>query len=385
MGFNDEVFSDVLVVSAYPPDRGRLSEYAKMLFTSFARRNKSIRLIVLADHQSTLNVGRINVVGCWKPDRPYTFPRILSEIFRRKPNVVVFNVSFAVFGKSRLTNFIGFMIIFLTNIFKKIFKYRTVIILHNLPEFTNIEAFKLKYSLPNRIGFLVAEKIAMLNDLVLTTLKLYSRAISKRFKRKVFYLPHGTWEANSDRNHVRDSITFIGFISPTKDLKSLIEAYKIVKKKYKWLKLHIIGSNHPNYPEMASLLKELKREDDDIHVHGYVSDHEIFQILSKTIAVILPYRTATGSSGVLHLASSAGVPVIGTDLPELRELMNDGAGVLLTELNAEKIANNIISLIENKHVWNMLSKRMLEFSAKRRWPIVAEELYRIFKEHHIIS
>jgi glycosyltransferase involved in cell wall biosynthesis len=62
-------------------------------------------------------------------------------------------------------------------------------------------------------------------------------------------------------------------------------------------------------------------------VRRYVSDDELRAELARTDAVVLPYRRSS-ASGPLHVAMSAGLPVVVSDVPALREVAGDYAGAV---------------------------------------------------------
>lgn len=368
----------IAVVSAYPPDRGRLSEYAKMLLTSLVKINPNLKIIVLADSKISYFDGPILVRSVWKPDFPVSLLKIVKEITKLKPHLVIFNVHFAVFGRRRISNFIGFLVIYIINLLKKVLKFKTITILHNIPEAIKIEYLGLKRTIVNNIGFFLAEKMALSSNVVTVTLKLYARMLEKRFRKKILHLPHGAWSWSINppiKPDNRDVIAFIGYLSPTKDLEVLINAFRKVKEKNTNIKLYIIGSPHPNFPEAVSKL--ISTKGNGVEILGYIPDKELPGVFRKVLTVVLPYKTATGSSGVLHLVCSAGIPVISVDLPEFRELVKEGAGIVLTKMSAEDIANKIQLLIKNRELWYSLSKKSMSFGTRKSWDNVAKKLNNI--------
>jgi glycosyltransferase involved in cell wall biosynthesis len=62
---------------------------------------------------------------------------------------------------------------------------------------------------------------------------------------------------------------------------------------------------------------------------GYIEEHTIPELFQSASVVVLPYLTMTGSSGVFHLACGYGKPIIASNLPEIRELLNEGASAIL--------------------------------------------------------
>jgi len=366
-------------VTAYPPDRGRLSEYAEALLDAMIRRKRRLRIVVHSD-QPHAGGPRLVVKPSWVPDNPFSLITLFIKLLRSRAPIIHFNVHFAVFGRSRLSNFLGFLAIKLVNLFKSLFHVKTVLTLHNMPEAINVECMKLRRSFINKLGFLVAEKMSMSCDRVVVHLQLYRKLLQHRFRRDVTHIPHGSWHLAKEQEASRkDSLMFIGYLSPAKDLEVLKEAYLKVKSKYPWVKLFLSTSPHPNFPETIHQL-EVLRGVEGIEVLGYVPNHALPNYLARSIAVVLPYKTATGSSGVVHLVASLGIPVIATDLPDMRELRKRGAGIMLVPLSSDKICEAVEKLMENEGLRDELSRKNLEFSQKYSWDAVAEAYLDLYRE-----
>ena len=89
--------------------------------------------------------------------------------------------------------------------------------------------------------------------------------------------------------------------------------------------------------------------------------------------VVTPYLLATGTSDVFHLTCGFGKPVVSSDLPEMREIVEDGASALLvTPGDADALKNAILKVLTNKEAATKMCKLNLEFAQKERWSIVAQ-------------
>ncbi|MDA4127518.1 MAG: glycosyltransferase, partial [Thaumarchaeota archaeon] len=82
----------------------------------------------------------------------------------------------------------------------------------------------------------------------------------------------------------------------------------------------------------------------------------------------------TGSSGVLHLVSGSGIPVVATNLPELRESHDKGAGMILCK-DANEMVRAIEGLLSNPKRWLELSEKSRRFGDSRSWSLVSDEFY----------
>ncbi|MEM9561203.1 MAG: glycosyltransferase family 4 protein [Actinomycetota bacterium] len=86
--------------------------------------------------------------------------------------------------------------------------------------------------------------------------------------------------------------------------------------------LHVVGSARVDHPEIATYVADLaarcgRTADATLH-EGYVSDVDFDRWLQAADAVVLPYREIW-SSGVLERARLFRVPVVASDLPQLRD------------------------------------------------------------------
>ena len=66
--------------------------------------------------------------------------------------------------------------------------------------------------------------------------------------------------------------------------------------------------------------------------------------------------------------------MIATDLPELRESLDKGAGMILCT-EAKKMVSAIESLLSNPKRWLELSERSKRFGDSRSWSFVSDEFY----------
>jgi glycosyltransferase involved in cell wall biosynthesis len=359
------------VVSAYPPDKGRLSEYSHALLSAISRRGLLVRV---GSDSASGTAESLEVEDIWKPDDIPSIARILKFVVESRARIAVFNISFAVYGKSRLANFIGFANVFLAAQLGKIMGFKTIAIVHNLPEASNTAKFGLRPTFVNRTGLLVAERMLFSCQVVAVTLRLYKRMLERRFRRAVFYLPHGAWkdERGNETEPETKRILFFGFLSPGKDMALLRGIFDELRAKHNDLQLRVIASPHPNIPASSEVLQWF-RGSPGIEVRGYAAEEELAGAFDDCRAVVLPYSASMGTSGVLHLANSFGVPAVTTNLPELREIQSEGAGVIVCSSRRDMVAS-LDRLVSDAQYWRAYSARARAYSSKIEWDKIAERL-----------
>jgi glycosyltransferase involved in cell wall biosynthesis len=368
------MLSPIIWVSAYPPDRGRLSEYAEALLHELVPLFPS-KITVLSDCKPIKQMSSIEVKSVWRPNKLSSILRLWFEIIKSKSKVVHFNVHLAVFGRSRIINFFGLLSVAIAHFSRK----RVVVTLHNIPEGIKLNVVGIKDSIVNRIGLMTATKIILFSaDVVVVLLKYYVKLLKERYKvDNVVWIPHGAWFTEVSPtwhwSKGRIRVLFLGYLSSYKALKMLSDVVKEINGE-----LLISGCPHPNFAkEGKEILDSVLNE---IHVKylGYVEDSRLPDLISNVDVVVLPYITSTGTSGVVHLLSGLGVPFITFNTREFRELLLDGAGIFLAEMSKDALKDAIVKVTSNRKLAETLSKRSRHFAVNRRWHNVAKMYLNIY-------
>ena len=115
-----------------------------------------------------------------------------------------------------------------------------------------------------------------------------------------------------------------------------------------------------------------------VNLTGYIPENELSIFLNDIDLVVLPYHTCTGTSGVVHLAISYGIPIVSTDLPEFRELIEEGCMILLSKHDPQFLAEKIEFVLKNPNIMMDLRKKNLVFAEKRTWDKIAKAYLKIY-------
>jgi glycosyltransferase involved in cell wall biosynthesis len=372
----------VSFVSSYPPLRGRLSEYAYSLIEELQKSPSISHIDIITETLDAFTTERINdkttAHRIWKSDNPLSLLSITLKIIELKPDIVHFNVHMAVFGRSRISNFIGLSLPFIC----RIMGFKTVTTLHNIFDKIDVEKTGYKNTFINRMSAFLVTKLIATSSAVTLTMKSHTDFFKKKYKcKQARTIPHGTWKTPNVERKVSniESILYIGHSGPYKDLDLLLDTFKILEKKKRGLKLIFAGTSHPNYP---GYLKDFKTQNSfkNVLFTGYVPENQLQPLFEKANAVILPYSTCTGTSGVAHLASSYGTPIVATDLPEFRELAAEGCGLLISAHCAKAFAEKIEQIIDNPKLALELKERNISFANSRSWDKVASSFCSLYEE-----
>ena len=241
----------ICFISSYPPNHARLSEYAENLVKELASRPTIDTIYMLVDtvngSKEKLREGpKVEVLRVWKADDPFSILGIVLQIFKLNPDVVHFNVHFQSYGRSRLANFVGLSLVFLC----RLVGLRVVVLVHNLGEKVDLEKVRLKPTLLNRVGILVATKLILSAPRVVVTVRSYAEYLRKRYNhRGVLYIPHGTSVNDSSSIDPDEKVVLMfGHMGPSKGLPVILRAFEELMRERDDVRLVVAGSSHPNFP-----------------------------------------------------------------------------------------------------------------------------------------
>lgn len=172
-------------------------------------------------------------------------------------------------------------------------------------------------------------------------------------------------------------LLFFGFIRLYKGLDVLLEAMRLLKDED--IYLSVVGEFWEGQRETLDFIREAGLENKIELVARYVSDAEAAEFFARCDAVVLPYRSATGS-GVISLAYRYGKPVIATRVGGLPDVVEDGrTGLLVTPNSPHELAEGIRYMSTNRNrftranieamkarlTWSSLAKQVLNTDAGR--------------------
>jgi glycosyltransferase involved in cell wall biosynthesis len=102
-----------------------------------------------------------------------------------------------------------------------------------------------------------------------------------------------------------------------------MEAFPAVLQRVPNARLIIAGANHHTKPGYWESIRDAYGANKRIEFRGYVSEEAVPELFRTTSVVVLPYDSATGSSGPAHQACEYGVPVVSADIRDFRDMASD--------------------------------------------------------------
>ena len=167
-------------------------------------------------------------------------------------------------------------------------------------------------------------------------------------------------------------LLFFGFVRPYKGLDVLLDAMRLLASND--VHLSIVGEFWDGHHEIEERMRNSGVENRIELIPRYVDEAEAAEYFERADAVVLPYRTATGT-GVIPIAYHYGRPVIATDVGGLPDVVQDGkTGLIIPPDSPRALADAIVKLGEMNA--DMVRTAISEFKKAMSWDGLAEHLLR---------
>ena len=102
-----------------------------------------------------------------------------------------------------------------------------------------------------------------------------------------------------------------------------MDAFPAVMKEVPDAKLIVAGANHHTKPRYWESIRESLCPGSGVEFRGYIPEEDIPELFRTSTVVVMPYDSATGSSGPAHQACEYGVPIVCADIPDFRDMAAD--------------------------------------------------------------
>ena len=201
---------------------------------------------------------------------------------------------------------------------------------------------------------------------------------------RVHVIPHGSsWRPVplSGASKPRRRLVVWGLLGPGKGIERLLRAMTMIQL-VPAVTLDVVGQTHPKVLVRSgqSYRNHLQRLCTDLglasrvrFVDRYLADGELQRLVAGADVVVIPYDSDVQvSSGVLTDAVAAGQPVVATDFPHARELLEEGAGLVVPHTD-EALAAAICRLLEDDDAYASAAGNARCASDRVSWESVAEQ------------
>jgi glycosyltransferase involved in cell wall biosynthesis len=238
-------------------------------------------------------------------------------------------------------------------------------------------------------GYTATQMLLMANS-ISVLLPAYRRTLMERYRGgNVHFRAHGILSARPEppryelRGNPEHRILAFGKWGTYKRLELLIEAFFKVAKKMPNARLVIAGSNHPMTPGYVESVAAQLKDCPNVEFTGYVAEEQIPALFRNASVMVMPYSSATGSSGVAHLACEYGVPILSADIDDFREMAEDeGLAILFYGTgDPQSLSSRLIELLQNSELQREMSEQNFSSALRMTMPQIIRQYLRSFDLH----
>ncbi len=173
-------------------------------------------------------------------------------------------------------------------------------------------------------------------------------------------------------------LLFVGRLEQRKGLEHAIRAFAHLKTRHPSLRMVVVGDG-PERERCQELLPAGLRV--DVDMLGRVSDDDLPRCYASADVFVAPATGGESFGIVLLEALAAGTPVVASDLPGFRSVVEDGRTAPLVPVgDARGLADAVDALLSNPHLRDAQVAAGREAVEEFDWPWVATRLRSIYRE-----
>ncbi len=173
-------------------------------------------------------------------------------------------------------------------------------------------------------------------------------------------------------------ILFVGRFEPRKGLKYLLQAFPLVIEKFPQAKLIVVG---------RGFLERYYRRYVEEHIKGsvifvgHVSPEDLPRYYASCDIYCSPATGAESFGIVLLEAMAAATPIVASEIPGYKKVMEDGReGLFFRTCNPDSLAEKIITLLNEKKRMQEMGQNGRKKALRYDWKIVTKQVLEFYEE-----
>ena len=376
----------ICLVTAFPPSRRGLNEYGFHIAREL-RRDPLLSLTILADELDgpVEELPDYDVIRCWRFDSLSNPGRLLNVLYDLKPDVVWFNLLFSTFGNRPVPAFFGLM----QPVLSRLSGRYTHVTLHHLMDNIDLADSGVRFPRLYQVAGTAATRMLLMANSISVLLPAYRRTLIDKYRgANVHFRAHGILGGRpeapdfSRRGNAEHYILAFGKWGTYKRLELLMEAFAALAAEMPDVHLIVAGGNHPLAPGYVESVAQNLQGNELIQFTGYVAEDDIPELFRKASVLVLPYSSATGASGVAHLACQFGVPILSAGIDDFREMAHDeGLAVDFYETgNAESLASQLRQMLGDLEHMREMAEQNFSAALRMTMPQIIRQYMRSFDQ-----
>lgn len=239
------------------------------------------------------------------------------------------------------------------------------------------------YDAANRLSIAKSDHIICCSHTILNELKTIYKTLDLR-KASVIYngIDISEFDKIKQENKAIEPETTLFFFGRwfwSKGIHYLLDAFRLLVQENRSLQLRMCGKG-PLQQKIKAYISRYDLEN-NIHLLGHVSRHELLTEIVKADAIVLPSLREAQPIAVLE-AMASGKPVVAFDLPFAKEYIKDSYnGLLARAKDPNDLAEKIKLLLANSQLSNYISKNAYNHVIKNHnWNNIIDEYIRVYRE-----
>jgi len=174
------------------------------------------------------------------------------------------------------------------------------------------------------------------------------------------------------------NILFVGRFEPRKGLKYLLMAFPEVVKKFPGAKLIVVGEGFLEHYYRRYIEEHVK---ENVIFVGFVKPEDLPRYYASCDIYCSPATGAESFGIVLLEAMASAKPIIASDIPGYRTILQDGGeGLLFEPMNPEALAKKIIYLLKKPELMKKFGSAGLKKAKGYDWKIVTKQVLDFYTE-----
>jgi glycosyltransferase involved in cell wall biosynthesis len=378
----------ICLVSAFPPSRRGLNEYGFHIAREL-QSDPLMSLTILGDSldHAQPELDEFHVVRCWNFNSLNNPIHLLRAIHDLKPDVVWFNLLFSTFGSQAVPAFAGLT----TPLLVRLSGTYTHITLHHLMDNIDLKHAGVRFPRTYRAAGYLATRMLLMANSISVLLPAYRRTLMEKYDgENVHFRAHGVLSARPEppafekRGNPEHRILAFGKWGTYKRLELLIEAFEEIVKRFPMARLVVGGGDHPATPGYVQGIADKYAGNPYIRFTGYVEEESVSELFASASLMVMPYSSATGSSGVAHLACEYGLPIVCADIADFREMCADEQFAIsfFTTSDAHSMADCIVKLLEDPAAQREMGEANFSVALRQTMPMIIRQYMRSFDRQH---
>lgn len=177
-------------------------------------------------------------------------------------------------------------------------------------------------------------------------------------------------------------LLFVGRPEPRKGLFILLQAFTELRRRTPESTLTLVGTNESELRTVASkVVPKLPLPLTGVTALGRVSHEEKIEAMRQAELLVVPSLKGESFGIVLTEALAAGLPVVASDIPAYRSVLQQGEyGRLVAPGDPFHLADELAVLLEDAAGRAEMSRRGLAAVARYDWPRVADQVLETYED-----